>query len=75
MKFRDKIYVIMYNVQIEKNSKILQSLALEFLKNLLSRNRSNFIDNGGNILWYYYATRKLPPPYNFAIDNRCQFFI
>ena len=36
----------------------------------MSGNRSNFIDYGGIILWYYTYTQKLPPLYVFE-DKRC----
>ena len=54
---------------------ILQSLALAVIKipyagYLPSRNRSNFIDYEGNILWYYTCTKKVPPVYVFE-DQRC----
>ena len=47
-----------------ERTQILQSLALAVLKisyagYLLSRNRSNFIDYEGNILWYYTCTKSI----------------
>ena len=61
-----------------ERTRTLQSLALAVLKipfagYLLSRNRSNFIDNEGNILWYYTCTKKVLPLYVFE-DKRIPFF-
>ena len=58
-----------------ERTKILQSLALAVLKlsyagYLSSGNRSNFLDYGGNILWYYTCTKKVSPLYVFE-DKRC----
>ena len=58
-----------------ERTQILQSLALAVLKipyagYLLSGNRSNFIDYGGNVLWYYTCTKKESPLYVFD-DKRC----
>ena len=58
-----------------ERSQILHSLALAVLKilyagYLLSSNRSNFIDDEGNILWYYTCTKKASPLYVFE-DKRC----
>ena len=49
-----------------ERTQILQSLALAVLKIpyagfLLYGNRSNFIDYGGIILWYYTCTRNVSP--------------
>ena len=46
-----------------ERTQFLQSLALAVVLkphtgNLLSENRSNFIDYEGNILWYYICTKK-----------------
>ena len=56
-------------------TQILQSLALAVLKTpyagyLLSRNRSNFLDDEGNILWFYTCTKKVSPLFVFE-DKRC----
>ena len=56
-------------------TQILQSLALAVLKIpyagfLLSRNKSNFLDYEGNILWFYTCTKKVSPLYVFE-DKRC----
>ena len=53
-----------------KRTQILQSLAQAVLKipyagYLLSRNRSNFLDYEGNILWFYTCTKKVSPLYVF----------
>ena len=58
-----------------ERTQILQSLALAVLKipyagYLLSGNRSNFLDNEGNILWFYTCTKKVSPLYVFE-DKRC----
>ena len=58
-----------------ERTQILQSLALAVLKipyagNLLSGNRSNFLDYEGNILWFYICTKKVSPLYVFE-DKRC----
>ena len=58
-----------------ERTQILQSLALAVLKipyagYLLSRNRSNFLDYEGNILWFYTCTKKVSPLYVFE-DKRC----
>ena len=46
-----------------ERTQIFQSIALAVLKlpyagYLLSRNKSNFIDYEGNMLWYYTCTKK-----------------
>ena len=58
-----------------ERTQILQSLAIAVLKilyagYLFSRNRSNFIDYAGNILWYYTCTKKISLLYVFE-DKRC----
>ena len=60
--------------EIER-TQIVQSLALAVLKipyagYFLSGNRSNFIDNEGNNLWYYTCTKNVSPLYVFE-DKRC----
>ena len=58
-----------------ERTQILQSLALAVLKipyagYLLSGHRSNFMDNGENILWYYTCTDKASRLHVFE-DERC----
>ena len=58
-----------------KRKQILQSLALAVLKilyaeYLLSGNKSSFIDNEGNLLWYFTCTKKVSTLYVFE-DKRC----
>ena len=58
-----------------ERTQILQSLALAVLKipyagYLLSKNRYNFLDYEGNILWYYTCTKKVSPLFVFE-DKRC----
>ena len=57
---------------------ILQSFALAVLKipyagYLLSGNRSNFLDNEGNKLWFFTCTKKVSPLYVFE-DKRIPIF-
>ena len=57
-----------------ERTQILQSLALAVLKipyagYLLSGKRSNFLDYGGNILWFYTCTKKVSPLYVFEDKN------
>ena len=61
--------------QLCERTQIQQSLALAVLKipyagYLLSRNRSNFLDYEGNILWLNTCTKKVSPLYVFE-DKRC----
>ena len=58
-----------------ERTQILQSLALAVLKipyagDLLSANRSIFVDYEGNILWYYTCTKNISPLYVFE-DKSC----
>ena len=58
-----------------ERTQILQSLALAVLKipyagYLLTRNRLNFLDYEGNILWFYTCTKKVSP-LNVFEEKRC----
>ena len=60
-----------------ERTQILQSLAVAVLKipyagHLLSGNRSIFIEDEGNLLWYYPCTKKVSPLYVFEVKKMLQ---
>ena len=54
--------------QILQNT--LAVLKIPYAGYLVAGNRSNFIDNEGNILWYFTCIKKVSPLYVF-VDKRC----